>query len=160
MEKQMFSAAAAKSNRVIAARVLPNLDVLETIEEICASYKIRYGQISVCIGSLRSVNLNYVSTANPAPGQKYTTPLKMEGAFSIITGQGLVSPADEEGKLNTHLHFVVSGQHDAIYGGHVEPGTKTLTTMDLFITELTGIEISRGKDPVTGAVVTTFKEVC
>jgi len=161
MREKNFSAAVAQSGRVIAARVLPDLDVLETLEEICQKYDIQYGQISTCIGSLRRVAMNYVSSSSPVPGTKgsgYTTHMEMEGAFSVLTGQGLVSPASEPGRLNTHLHFVISGQHDAIYGGHVEPGTRTLTTLDLFITELNGLEISREKDPLTGAVVTTFQE--
>lgn len=158
MEKKHFSAAQASSGRVIAARILPDLDILETIEEICGYYNIRYGQISVCIGSLRQIKMNYVSTTVPIPGQGYTTKMELDGAFSLLCGMGLVSPAEQEGKLNTHLHIVVSGQHDAVYGGHVEKGTRTLTTTDLFITELTGLEISRSRDPETGAVVTSFHE--
>ena len=157
MEKH-FSAAAGSTGRVIAARILPDLDVLETIGEICQEYGISYGQISTCIGSLRSVAMNYVSTANPAPGQKYTTLMTLEGAFNVLAGQGLVSPGDDPAKRDTHIHFVISGQHDAIYGGHLLPGTRTLTTLDLFITELHGIAIVRGKDPATGAVVTNFAE--
>lgn len=159
MKEEIFSSAVAKSGRVIAARVHPDLDVLETIETICQHYGIKYGQISTCIGSLRRISMNYVSIAKPEPGKGYTTRMEMEGAFSVLSGQGLVSPSEVNGKLNTHLHFVVSGQHDAVYGGHVEKGTLTLTTLDLFITELSGIEISRSKDPMTGAVVTTFSEV-
>lgn len=158
-EQKHYSAACAQTTgRVISARILPDLDILDTIEEICMEYGIRYGQISTCIGSLRSFSCNFVSTPVPAGEHGYTTHLEMAGAFSILSGMGLVSPADEEGHLNTHLHFVVSGQNDAVYGGHVERGTRTLTTTDLFITELTGIEIHRAKDPQTGAVTTTFKE--
>lgn len=160
MSEIHYSAAKAQTTgRIIAARILPDLDILDTIEEICAEYGIKYGQISTCIGSLRSFCCNYVSTATPTLEHGYTTPLKMEGAFSILSGMGLVSPANEEGRLNTHLHFVVSGQNDSVYGGHVEKGTKTLTTTDLFITELSGIEIRRATDPITGAVTTSFKEI-
>jgi len=154
MTKENFNSAVAQTGRTIAARILPDKDVLETIEEICQAYNIKYGQISTCIGSLRKINMNYVSSSV----FKYTTSMVMEGAFSILAGQGLVSPAEEKDKLNTHLHFVISGQHDAIYGGHVEHGTRTLTTLDLFITELSGLKISRSRDEVTGAVVTSFEE--
>lgn len=159
MNDKHFSAARATSGRVIAARIFPDLDILETIEEICREYGIGYGQISVGIGSLRRVAMNYVSTANPAPGMGYTTRLEMEGAFSLLCAQGLVSPAEEQGRLNTHLHMVISGQNNAIYGGHVEKGTRTLTTTDLFITELTGIAIDRKRDPASGVMLTSFREV-
>lgn len=159
MESKNFSAAGAASGRVVAARIFPDLDLLEGIEEICREFGIGYGQIGVGIGSLRRVAMNYVSTANPGPGEGYTTRLEMEGAFSLLSAQGLVSPAEEEGRLNTHLHIVVSGQHDAVYGGHVEKGTRTLTTTDLFITELTGIAIDRKRDPASGVMLTSFREI-
>ncbi len=44
-----------------------------------------------------------------------------------------------------------------IYGGHIEPGTITLTTLDLFVTEVHGVEIVRGRDPETGVIVTTIQ---
>lgn len=157
--EQHFSAAAASQGRVIMARVLPDLDLLETLAEISVHYGVRYGKVDVCIGSLRRVSLNYVSTANPAPGQGYTTRLDLEGAFTILCGQGIFSPAEEGAGLNTHLHMVISGQHDAVYGGHVLPGTRTLTTTDLCITELTGVEIRRQRDEASGVTLTSFHEV-
>ena len=154
-----YSAAVAReTGRVICARILPDRDVIGTLEEICAKYGIKYGKIDVCIGSLRKINFKYVSTANPGPGEGYTTPASLSGAFNILAGQGLVSPGDEEGKLNTHIHFVISGQMDAVLGGHIDRGTRTLTTTDLFITELAGIRITRGVDPLSGAVTTTFEQ--
>ena len=162
MEINHFSSGVARQGRTIAIRIFPDLDVLETIEEVCKDYGIQYAQITTCIGSLRRISMNFVSTPIPkkdaTSGSGYTSQMEMDGAFSVLSGQGLVSPAIEQGKLNTHLHFVISGQHDAVYGGHVEHGTRTLTTLDLFLTELHGMRIVRKKDPVTGAVVTSFSQ--
>lgn len=157
--EQHFSAAAATAGRVIMARIFPDLDVLETLGEICAQYGVRYGKVDVCIGSLRRVSLNYVSTANPAPGQGYTTRLEMEGAFTILCGQGVFSPAAAGEGLDAHLHMVISGQRDAVYGGHVLAGTRTLTTTDLCVTELAGVEIRRRRDEASGVMLTSFHEV-
>ena len=82
----------------------------------------------------------------------------LDGPFSLIAGQGLVSPGDEPGRLNIHYHCVASGKDNLFYGGHVEPGTITLTTLDLVIQEIHGIDIVRGRDPQTGVVVTSIRE--
>jgi len=161
VEKASFSSASGTTGRVVAARIFPNLDVISTLEEICFKHGIKYGQITTTIGSLRKINLHYVSNATPGEGEKYTTHMEMESGFSVLSGQGLVSPGDEPGTMNIHYHAVVSGENDVIYGGHIEKGTITLTTLDVFIQEIHGIEISREKDNSTGVniIVTAFKEI-
>lgn len=154
-----FSSACGTSGRVVAARILPNLDILSTIEEICAKHNIKYGQITTSIGSLRRISLNYVSRTTPVEGLGHTTHLEREGPFSVLCGQGLVSPSEEPGKMNIHLHMAISGEEDVVCGGHIEEGTITLSTLDIFILEVNGLEITRGKDPVTGIVFTSFEEV-
>lgn len=150
-----FVSAEGKNGRVIAGRILPNTDVLEGIEEICNKHNIRYGQITTSIGSLRKVALTYVTSIEPQPGTGYTTFMEMEGPFSLLAGQGLVSPGENE-KMNIHYHGILSGEEDRVYGGDIKPGTVTLTTLDIFITEVLEIEMVRDRDPETGAVVTTF----
>jgi predicted DNA-binding protein with PD1-like motif len=157
-EEKLYSAAEAQGGRVIAARIHPNLDVLETIEQLCLDYNIKYGEISTTIGSLRKFSLNYVTRIERDPEKGYTTELSMEGPFSLIAGQGLVSPDETPGKMNIHYHAVISGENNKIYGGHILPGTLTLTTLDLFITEVKGLSMSRSRDAETGAVVTTIHQ--
>lgn len=159
MKHEHFNGACAQIGRTIAARIFPDQDVLETIEEICSTYNIRYGQISSCIGSLRHVVMNYVDREVPTKAEDgYTTRVEMSGGFSLLAGQGLVSPADEEGKLNIHLHFTFTGKNNVVYGGHILRGTRSLTTIDLFITELNGIKIRRFREESTGVVVSAFEE--
>lgn len=152
---QRFSSAEGTTGKVVTARIHPNLDVLEAIEEICLKHGIKYGQITTSIGSLKKVTLTYVARIIPTSEDGYTQRMTMEGPFSLLVGQGLVSPADEENKMNIHYHAVISGENDVLYGGDIKPGTITLTTLDLVITELCGIEMIRDRDPLTGAIVTT-----
>lgn len=152
-----FSSAAGQGGRVVAARIHPGRDVLQSIEDVCLAHGISCGQITTTIGSLKRVALHYVSRVEPDPKLGYTTQLIMDGPFSLLTGQGLVSPAEEPGRLNIHYHAVISGEGDVIYGGHIEPGTITLTTLDLFLTEVHGVEIVRDRDPETGVIVTTIQ---
>ncbi len=157
MTSAHFSSAAGQGGRVVAARIHPNRDVLQSIEEVCVAHGITCGQITTTIGSLKRVALHYVSRVEPDPKLGYTTQLIMEGPFSLLTGQGLVSAGEAPGRLNIHYHAVISGEGDVIYGGHIEPGTITLTTLDLFVTEVHGVEIVRGRDPETGVIVTTIQ---
>lgn len=157
MTSAHFSSAAGQGGRVVAARIHPDRDVLQSIEEVCIAHGITCGQITTTIGSLKRVALHYVSRVEPDPKLGYTTQLIMEGPFSLLTGQGLVSPGEAPGRLNIHYHAVISGEGDVIYGGHIEPGTITLTTLDLFVTEVHGVEIVRGRDPETGVIVTTIQ---
>ncbi|WP_457588387.1 PPC domain-containing DNA-binding protein [Ensifer canadensis] len=157
MTSNYFSSAAGQGGRILAARIHPDRDVLQSIEEVCLAHGITCGQITTTIGSLKRVALHYVSRVEPDPKFGYTTQLIMEGPFSLLTGQGLVSPGEEPGRLNIHYHAVISGEKDVIYGGHIEPGTITLTTLDLFISEVHGVDIVRGRDPETGVIVTTVQ---
>lgn len=152
-----FDSAAGTMGRVIAARIHPNRDVLASIEEICLAHGVACGQLATTIGSFRRLAMHYVDRVEPTPEEGYTKQLILEGPFSLIAGQGLVSPGDKPGTLNIHYHAVTSGKNNKFYGGHIEPGTITLTTLDLFITEIGGIDILRGRDPETGVVVTTIR---
>ena len=157
MTSKYFSSAAGRNGRVVAARIHPDRDVLDAIEEVCLEHGISCGQITTSIGSLKKVALHYVSRVVPDPKLGYTTQLLMEGPFSLLAGQGFVAPGETPDRLNVHYHAVISGERDVIYGGHIEPGTITLTTLDLFIVEIEGIDIVRAVDPNTGVLLTTIR---
>lgn len=153
-----FDSASGSVGRVIAARVFPKQDVIEAIENICRKYNISYGEISTTIGSFRRISLNIVTRTTPIPGTGHMTHIEREGPYSLLCGQGLISPGDEPGKLNIHFHVAVRGDVDPIIGGHVEKGTITLSTMDLFIQEVNGLKIIRKMDENLGVMMTAFEE--
>lgn len=157
-QPSFFDSAAGTTGRVIAARIHPDRDLLESFEAVCLAHGVRCGVITTSIGSFRRLAMHYVDRVEPIPGQGYTRQLVLDGPFSLIAGQGLVSPGDEPGRLNIHYHCCASGKDNQFYGGHVEPGTITLTTLDLVIQEMHGIDILRGRDPETGVIVTTIRE--
>lgn len=152
-----FDSAAGTTGRVIAARIHPDRDLLESFEQVCIAHNVTCGVITTSIGSFRRLAMHYVDRVEPNE-KGYTQQLVMDGPFSLIAGQGLVSPGDAPGRLNIHYHCCASGKDNRFYGGHVEPGTITLTTLDLVIQEMHGIDILRGRDPVTGVIVTTIRE--
>lgn len=151
------SAAVGSVGRVLAARIHPDQDVLEAIERVCLEHGILRGQITTSIGSFKRVHLHYIARMRRDPDLGYNEFLTLHGPHSLLTGQGLVSPGNTPDRLNIHYHAVISGKDDVIYGGHIEAGTVTLTTLDLFVVEVNGIEIERGIDPGTGALVTSFR---
>lgn len=151
-----FESAAGTGGRVVAARILPDCDLLESFEAVCLAHGISCGQITTSIGSFRRLAMHYVDRVTPTPEHGYTRQLILEGPFSLIAGQGFVSPGEAPGRLNIHYHAVASGKDNRFYGGHIEPGTITLTTLDLFVTEVKGIDIIRARD-AAGVLVTSIR---
>ncbi|MCM2503146.1 DNA-binding protein [Aureimonas altamirensis] len=156
--KRHFDSAAGTTGRVVAARIHPDRDLLESVEEVCRAHDISCGVITTSIGSFRRLAMHYVDRVEPTKEEGYTRQLVLEGPFSLIAGQGIVAPSLQPGRLDIHYHCVASGKDNRFYGGHVEPGTITLTTLDLVIQEIHGIDIVRGRDPQTGVIVTTISE--
>ena len=154
-----FTSAAGTGGRIIAARIIPGQDIIETLEDICRRYDIKYGHISSAIGSLRRVSLNIVTRTTPIPGSGHMTHIEREGPYCLLSGQGLISPGAKPDSFDIHLHIAVRGDTDPVMGGHVEIGTITLSTTEFFIHEVHGVKITRKVDEVVGMPMTTFEQV-
>ena len=157
MKSSKFVAGIGKTGRIIAGRILPDNDIIEAFEEACMAFGVKYGEISTSIGSLRNVVFNYVSRTTPAKGQGHATNKIVEGACGLLSGQGIISPSEEKGRMNIHYHAVVSDKDNRVFGGHIEKGTITLSTCDFIISEMKSISIKREKDPKTGIIFSYFR---
>ena len=51
-----FKEACGNAGKVVAARLLPDTDLIEGIEEICKSNQIKYAYVS-CFGSFKNVDI-------------------------------------------------------------------------------------------------------
>lgn len=51
-----FNEACGNAGKVVAARLLPDTDLIEGIEEICKSNQIKYAYVS-CFGSFKNVDI-------------------------------------------------------------------------------------------------------
>jgi predicted DNA-binding protein with PD1-like motif len=135
--------------RMASARILPNTDILEGIEEVCHQYDIKYGVVH-CIGSFRKVGYQYLeintnSVINAAYGDIISKPHPTE----LLSATGIICQC--EGKYDIHMHAVLCDTDGKISGGHLSKGQNiALTTIDTVIIEAQGMEMLRIFDENTG----------
>lgn len=119
-----FNEACGNAGKVVAARLLPDTDLIEGIEEICKSNQIKYAYVS-CFGSFKKCGYMYLvpkSTAKVKAG--YGDIITKEGPIEFLNG--------------------------TVFGGHIVKGhTPTLTTVDLIIMEIKDVEMLRVYDEET-----------
>jgi len=148
-----YTAARGELGKVVAARLLPETDIIEGIEKICEDYGIKYAFVGCSIGSLQKATFLYLV---PKPEAKvkagYTAPFELPGPIEFLGGLGLVCEGADGEKL-THFHGTVSDKLDHVYGGHLVKGQNpVLVTMDLIIIEVKGVKLLRKYDEETELV--------
>lgn len=158
MNNKEFESACGKIGRIVTARILPGVDILEGIEKICEKHQIKYGYIAAAVGSFRRVAFKYVSRLYNKPGEGHATYIEIEGPHDMLSGQGIIASSLDGKKIDIHFHAVLSDQLDRACGGHIKPGTIILSTVDIVIIEMFGIKAIRGVDPKTGIVFSSFEE--
>jgi predicted DNA-binding protein with PD1-like motif len=154
-----FWAAEGKTNRVIAARILPGSDIIMGLIEVCQKYNIKAGGIASMIGSLKTVQFMAIQ---PDPksktGASFTERLTMEGPVELLGAQGLI--CQREDGMFIHLHATMVDKNQKVCGGHIERGYCTvLNTLEVIIVEAENILLNREMDDETGFVQTVPRNV-
>ncbi|GGG19130.1 PPC domain-containing DNA-binding protein [Paenibacillus abyssi] len=157
--EQRFWSAEGKSNRVIAARILPGSDVILGIIEVCRKYNIKAGGIASMIGSLKTAQYQAIQPdPNSKTGASFTDKMTAEGPVELLSGQGLI--CQREDGMFIHLHTVMVDKNQKVFGGHIERGFCTvLNTLEIIIVESENIVLHREHDEETGFVQTVPKKV-
>ncbi|MCD5415464.1 MAG: DNA-binding protein [Clostridiales bacterium] len=140
-----------KTGRVIIARILPDAEMIESIQEICKKNEIETAYISTCIGSLKKISFVYALTdQNRFYGIKYSKTVEMKGPIEFLGAQGIIAKDDEE-KYQIHLHAHFSDEYMNVYGGHVlNSGNIVLATIDIVINEIIDVNIKRNYHETSG----------
>ncbi|WP_033542945.1 PPC domain-containing DNA-binding protein [Planococcus sp. CAU13] len=150
MKKQTrIQYAAGSLGRSIAARLLPGTDLLTGIEELCRENGISYAQISTCFGSLQQSGYYYLvpdSSANL--GASYGELQEVAGPIEFLNGTGLVCKRAQE--FDIHLHGTIADQNGSVFGGHFVKGKNPVYTVDLMLTEVLGMSLTRAHDEESG----------
>ena len=97
-----FKEACGNAGKVVAARLLPDTDLIEGIEEICKSNQIKYAYVS-CFGSFKKCGYMYLvpkTTAKVKAG--YGEIITKEGPIEFLNGTGVV--CQNNNKYDTHFH--------------------------------------------------------
>lgn len=134
--------------KCVAVRLLPNTDLIEGIEAACEKNEIKYAYVS-CFGSFSNAGYMYLV---PKPEAKvkagYGSVIKKDGPIEFLNGTGVV--CQNNGKFDTHFHATMCDKAGTVFGGHIVKGTtSTLTTVDLVIFEVNGVEMLRQYDEET-----------
>lgn len=147
----MFKDCEGKMGKVITARIMPDSDLIESIEEICKKRNIQNAYISTCIGSLKKITFVYALTdTSRYYNLKYSDPVELTGPIEFLGGQGIIAK-DDEGSYQTHLHAQFSDEDMRVYGGHIlNRGNTVLATMDVVINEIADVNIKRNYHEASG----------
>ncbi len=155
MEKnKSFVSVEAHKGRTIAARLLPETDLVTGIEEVCRVHHIQYGYFASVIGSLQQAAYVIAIPEPSAPlGFKYCERIIEKGPIEFICGQGVICQS-EKNELLIHLHAHGVTPDGKNFAGHFSAGgNPVLATIDLVIVEVDGAKLMRRYDPQVGLVM-------
>jgi predicted DNA-binding protein with PD1-like motif len=138
--------------RVLVARLTPGEDVLPALDRLLRAAGMSQAVVFSGVASLQHATVRNIWAF---PGEWPITPdqrrlTTFPGPLEILALQGNVAPAPD-GSLVFHVHaeFSVGTPAGMTYGGHLMDDTIVGTTAEIYLAELTGIEMRRTPDPVT-----------
>lgn len=143
-----FHDACGKTGKVIAARLLPDTDLIEGIEAVCEKNDIKYAYVS-CFGSFKTCGYMYLVPMMDAKVKAgYGDIIQQEGPVEFLNGTGVV--CQNKNAYDTHFHATMCNKEGHVFGGHIVKGyTPVLTTVDLVIMEIENVEMLRVSDEET-----------
>ena len=140
-----YIAAVGKPGRLLAARILPEQDVYESIIRIIQENELNSGTISA-IGSLKKATVMYprsmeipdTTTKDPTG---FANVYKMEGPVELGWCYGTFGTEDNN-EINMHLHGLIMDKAGNFRCGNLLPGSAPVfATVDLTIQEMEGISL-------------------
>ncbi|MBA2080496.1 PCC domain-containing protein [Aeromonas veronii] len=121
--------------RFLALRLLPGEDLIAGLRAQMARHGLQAVWIAGAVGSLTHANLRYAAQPDGT---------LLEGAFEVIALGGTLDPECE------HLHLSISDKQGLMRGGHVLPGCRVRTTLELVVGELEAYRFGRAPCPQSG----------
>lgn len=146
MVENNITTATGRIGRIVAIRLAPGSDVLQSLKEVAEREGIKSGIIIGGAGSLRKVTLRnprgYPTTFPITDDVRIYTPV--EGPLEMTAIAGNIG-YKENGEIFVHAHVTVSsGCPESIaYGGHLVDGCIIYSTGEFVIGEVEGMEIKR-----------------
>lgn len=146
-------------SRVVAARLAPGADLMESLENIATEEGITNGVILSGAASLTKAVLRNVGqfpetfpiTDKVRVFSTRTDPMELLALSGNISTRG--------SQCHIHCHAVISsGEEDGrAYGGHLMKGTEIFSTGEIVLAEITGCEMIRLEDPETKSAELYFQ---
>jgi len=144
---------AAMLGKLIAFRLLPGMDLLEGIRDVCEAHGIRQGSLVSGTGSLRHATFMVAAPDESTRlGAGYSEPIVVAGPVEVLGVQGVI--LEEDHKVDFHVHGAFANKEGKVFGGHVVEGENpVLVTLDGVVAELIGPKLGRRYDEEVGARV-------
>ncbi len=111
----------ADTQKSIVERLKPGEELHSALKRITFEHGIKAGVIVSAVGSLTVANLR-MAGANEAK--------TLQGPLEIVSATGTVSDT------SMHVHLSVADSNGKTTGGHLVPGSKVFTTVELVILDL------------------------
>ncbi len=148
MSTKRIEYAAGHSGKTLAVRILPGSDLISSIEKACKENNIKHAYVT-CFGSLSKATYLYLVPKNDAKiGAGYGNPAIQDGPVEFLNGTGVV--CQNNGNYDTHFHATMCDKTGTVFGGHIiKDENPVLTTVDVIIIEVVGMDMLRGFDEET-----------
>src|SRR6056297_129183 len=155
----MHKSAVGTNGKTVAARIMPDSNLIEEIIAICKENQLEAAYIPTCIGSLKKARFVYAIPDDSTYFKMvYSEPVELDGPIEFLNAQGIVAKG-ENGEYLVHLHAVMSDKDMKVYGGHVvDDGNIVLATIDLVLNEIKDINLARKYDKNSGFYFFTPEE--
>lgn len=131
----------AAAGRAFVGRLEPGDDLVEEIEHLAAEYEIHAAWVSV-IGAMRHASFAYYDQED----RRYIE-LDSDEHHELFGFVGNISVRD--GRAFLHAHAGFAARNGSTVGGHLLPGCEVFVA-EVTIREMTGVELVRTPDEVTG----------
>jgi predicted DNA-binding protein with PD1-like motif len=123
-----------KLGRIFALRLDKGDDILGSVNNLIQKENIQDGVVVSGIGTIDNCVLHFVTHTDDASKMYFKqwkdTPLEVASIQGIIANS------------KPHLHAVVSN-HEESWGGHLEPGCRTLYLCEIMIIETPNFKLTR-----------------
>lgn len=129
----------AKIKRTIVIHIEKGEDLLESIREVITKEGIKSGLVLSGYGTLDRCRYHYITTNLLPPTDEFDT---YEGPLELVGMDGVIASGEP------HIHFDVANSEQS-FGGHLEPGCRSLYLCDVVIAELEEIDMTFEVDPKT-----------
>ena len=136
----------AKRGREFIIRLTTGADVYKAIQQFAIDKDIRFAKIhSAFMGGLKPAKFLMWSpdTSDPNNWHNEST-ATIQNQSMILSMSGVIHPRIMKGKEEPFpaIHFVTGGAWDVpTIGGHLEEGTIVKGVLEIFITEILGIDV-------------------
>jgi predicted DNA-binding protein with PD1-like motif len=141
-------AALGRPGRLLAARLLPEQDVMEGITALIKQFGLSSGTVTA-IGSLRSAKVVWAGAMEFGDDPMSVAVFhEMDGPVELGLAHGVFG-TDETGQVMAHVHGLIMDKTGQMRCGNLLPGSApVLATVEVTLQEFEGFSLKPTLDPV------------